>query len=117
VSDGVRKHPRVARPADVVWAMESRQLSGRAKVVDISLSGACLKVDAAFVGDRGAVISLLCPSIPTLPTKARVQWTRRAPGQPYVLCGVAFEVQSGSAEWSRWFNANVNTGAALASAR
>jgi hypothetical protein len=114
VSDGVRKHARVLRNADVVWALEGRQLSGRAKLVDISLSGACLKFEPAFAGDRGAPISLLCPAIPQMPPKARVQWTRSAAGQSYVLCGVAFEVQSG-AEWGRWFQAN--TGAALAAAR
>lgn len=108
MSDGVRKHARVTRNADIVWALEGRHVSGRGKLVDLSLTGACLKFDAAFAGDRGAAISLLCPSISALPTKGRVQWTRRAAGQPYVLCGVAFELHDSNVEWSRWFNANAN---------
>jgi hypothetical protein len=114
VSDGVRKHPRVLRDAAVIWAIEGRHISGRGKLVDVSVGGACLKFDVTFAGDRGAAISLLCPSIPSLPTRARVQWMRRAAGQPYVLCGVVFDI-AGSSEWTRWFNAN--TGVALADAR
>jgi hypothetical protein len=114
VSDGVRKHLRVLRDADVIWAVEGRRISGRGKLVDVSQTGVCVKCDVAFSGDRGAAIALLCPSIPSLPTRARVQWVRRAAGQPYVLCGVVFDT-AGSSDWSRWFNAN--TGAALAAAR
>ena len=50
MTEGVRKHQRVDRNIDVVWAIEARQLSGRGKIVNLSLSGACIKLDPSFVG-------------------------------------------------------------------
>ena len=104
MSDGVRKHPRIDRNIDVVWAIEARQLSGRAKIVNLSLGGACIKADASFNGDQSTTLSLICPTIPRLPTRAKVQWIRRvAGGQPHVLVGVAFTQQQNESEWTRWF--------------
>jgi len=104
MSEGVRKHQRVERNIDVVWAIESRQLSGRGKIVNLSLSGACLRIDATFAGDKTTTLSLICPSIPKLPTRAKVQWFRSVAGAtPHVLVGVAFTQQQNEAEWSRWF--------------
>jgi hypothetical protein len=106
MSEGVRKHPRVDRNLDLVWAIEARQLSGRGKIVNLSVTGACIKLDASFTGDKTAQLSLICPSIPKLPTRAKLQWVRRVAGaQPHVLIGVAFTQQQNEAEWSRWFEA------------
>ena len=107
MAEGVRKHPRIDRNIDVVWAIEARQISGRGRIVNISLSGACIKLDAAFTGDKNGVLSLICPSMPRLPTKARVQWVRRVAGvQPHVLIGIAFTLQQNETEWAKWFEAN-----------
>jgi len=104
MSEGVRKHERINRDIDLVWAIESRQLSGRGKIVNLSLSGACIKLDASFTGDTATALSLICPAVPRLPTRAKVQWFRRVAGvQPHVLVGVAFTQQQNEAEWTRWF--------------
>jgi PilZ domain len=107
MTDGVRKHPRVDQNIDLVWAIETRQVSGRGKIVNLSLSGACIRVDLAFAGDKTVILSLICPSIPKLPTKVKLQWVRRVAGaQPHVLIGVAFTQQQNEVEWTKWFEAN-----------
>jgi hypothetical protein len=107
MTEGVRKHPRVERNVDIVWAIETRQISGRGKIVNLSVSGACIKLDSTFGGEKNGLLSLICPTIPRLPTKARLQWVRRVTGvQPHVLIGVAFVQQQNEVEWGKWFEAN-----------
>ncbi len=107
MADGARKHKRVDRNMDLVWAIEAQRQSGRGKIVNLSVSGACLKLEATFPGDKNATLSLICPTVPKLPTKARLQWVRRVAGaQPHILVGVAFTQQQNEPEWIKWFEAN-----------
>ena len=99
MADGVRKHARAAKNCDVMWAGETGGRSGRGKIVDISLTGTKLQLDQQLKPGDG--LSIVCPTIPGLPSRGRVKWCRpQLNSSTTYFCGVVFEERSIDAK--RW---------------
>lgn len=92
MADGVRKHPRAAKNCDFMWAGETGGRSGRGKILDVSLTGAKVQLDQALT--PGDSLSVVCPSLPGLPPRARVRWCRPQLKSPAFLCGISFDERS-----------------------
>lgn len=102
----VRKQPRLLRDFDLVWAVETRRLSGRGKLVDLSVGGACIQLDRDLLTGPNVTMSLVCSKIPVLPTRALIKWVRQIkPGQPLYLYGLTFVHHDTPQRWIDWLNA------------
>jgi hypothetical protein len=102
--DDVRKHKRLEVELDLTWSIESQNLSGPGKLLDVSVPGACFRMEEPFVAKAGLIFTLDVPEIPAMPKQGRLRWYRKLPGRkPVFLCGVIFE--GGDTEaWNRWLD-------------
>ena len=109
MSEGVRKHKRAVQTLDVMWALDARGLSGRGRLLDVSISGACLQVDQPLPSGEGSTMSMMCSQVPALPAKVIVRWCRPIPGrQSAFLCGIKFiETAIDRARWDEWTAAHI----------
>lgn len=89
VSDGSRQSKRLDKDLEVVWAAGAGGRSGRGRLLDVSASGARLRVQHQL--RRGEMVSLVCSGMASLPGQAIVQWCRRTEAANGYHCGVAFE--------------------------
>jgi hypothetical protein len=105
VPSDVRKQARLLRDFDVVWAVESRRISGRGKLVDLSIGGACIQLDQDLSSGPNVTLSLVCSKIPVLPSRGQVKWVKQVkPGQPLYLYGLTFVHQNVPERWIDWLN-------------
>lgn len=109
MSDGVRRHKRVERNFDVLWALDGGRISGRARLVDISVGGMCLQIDQPLSPGDSSTLSLVSTQVSSLPTKGRVRWCRPVPGRPSAfLCGITFvESSIDTRRWADWVAVHV----------
>ena len=109
MSEGVRKDKRAAQALDVMWAMEARGVSGRARLLDVSISGACMQIDQPLPSGEGSTMSMMCSQVPALPTKGIIRWCRPIPGrQSAFLCGIKFvDASIDRARWNEWAAAHL----------
>lgn len=107
--DGVRKDNRAAQTLDVMWAMDSGGVSGRGRLLDLSISGACIEIDQPLPSGEGSMVSMMCSQVPALPSKAIVRWCRPLPGrQSAFLCGIRFvDTAIDRSRWNEWIAANL----------
>ena len=110
MSEGVRKDKRAAQALDVMWAMDSRGVSGRGRLLDVSITGACIQIDQPLPSGEGATMSMMCSQVPALPSKATVRWCRPIPGrQGAFLCGIRFvDSAIDRTRWDEWTAAHVD---------
>ena len=102
--DDVRKHKRLDVELDVTWAIDGQKLSGTGKLLDVSVPGACFRMQQPFAAKPGMVFTLESPDIPAMPKRGRLRWYRKLPGRsPVFLCGVIFEDQDNAA-WNQWLD-------------
>ena len=102
--EDVRKHKRFETELDLNWTIESQQISGKGKLLDVSLPGACFRMEQPFAAKANLVFTLDAPDIPAMPKRARLRWYRKLPGRaPTFLCGVIFE-ESDTAAWNAWLD-------------
>jgi hypothetical protein len=102
--DDVRKHKRLEMELDINWSIESQNLSGKGKLLDVSVPGACFRIEQPFVAKSGLIFTLEAPEIPALPKHGRLRWYRKLPGRnPVFLCGVIFEGGDHEA-WIQWLD-------------
>lgn len=102
MSDSVRKQDRLPRDFELVWAVTSLGLSGRATFVNVSIGGACIELNQVVALERGSAVSLVCSKIPALPSMAKVLWVRKSRATS-TLCGLSFAAQGSS--WATWIAA------------
>lgn len=104
MKNDVRTHRRLDVELPCTWAIESQNLSGPGKLLDVSLPGACFRMDQPFAAKAGLVFTLESPDVPALPKRGRLRWYRKLPGRvPVFLCGVMFEDQENEA-WNQWLD-------------
>jgi hypothetical protein len=101
--DSTRKHRRIAQGHELVWAIKARGVSGRGKLIDVSLSGACLEMNHEQAFDKGQTVSVVCSRLAALPATGTIVWVRKTNG--HILCGIQFAQVS--AGWVSWFNQQV----------
>jgi hypothetical protein len=76
---------------DVVWSIESQGISGLGTLLDMSRTGACVRINHPLTATTGLTFTLESEAMPSLPRLGRVQWYRRLPGRaPVFLCGLLF---------------------------
>ena len=98
----VRRHQRLDVEFAVTWSIESQNIAGPGTLLDVSVHGACFRMQQPFTAKAGLVFTLESPDVPTMPKRGRLRWYRKLPGKsPVFLCGVIFEDQK-SAEWVGW---------------
>lgn len=112
MSDGARKSPRLTRDFELVWAIESKSLSGRGKLVDVSIGGACLMLNQEQRLDKGTVMALVCSRLSALPSNGIVMWTRKS--GTGTLCGIEFS--QSNQRWTSWVGEQIALRAAAAKA-
>ena len=100
----VRKHKRLDVELDVTWTIETQNLTGLGKLLDVSAPGACFRMHQPFAAEARLTFSLEVPDIPAMPRRGRLRWYRKLPGRsPVFLCGVIFEDQENAA-WLDWLD-------------
>lgn len=100
--DDVRKCKRFDVELDLAWTIENQDVSGSAKLLDVTCGGACFRIAQPFSAPSAVTFALAAPELPVLPRRARLRWYRRLPGrQPMYLCGVVFE-DSDLTAWRAW---------------
>ena len=105
--DEPRKSPRVPKQISVEWEIVSQGLRGSGELLDLSATGARLRIETLFARTRGVIFTLESPAIPLLPRTARLRWFRWSHGlngpNPVVLCGLVFNEQGLDAKpWADW---------------
>ena len=104
IDDDGRKHKRFDVELDLTWTIESQKLSGPGKLLDVSLPGACFRMQTPFAGKANLDFTLDVPDVPVMPRRGRLRWYRKLPGHsPVFLCGVVFEDQNDEA-WIAWLD-------------
>jgi hypothetical protein len=97
-----RRYTRWSVEVDLDWSIQTQRLSGKAKLVDVSLLGASFVIHRFLSVERSVVFQLRTPDIPALPLSARLRWFRRLSiYPPALLVGVIFD-GAVSPEWSEW---------------
>jgi len=89
---------------EVRWAICGQNVSGTGVLVDVSLGGACIRIDRVFSAKAGTTFELHAPDIPAMPSLAKLRWFRGVGrGQPQVLCGLIFlDQQLNTTHWAEW---------------
>jgi hypothetical protein len=99
-----RKHTRLEVELPLTWTIESQNLSGMGKLLDVSAPGACFRMDQPFAAKAGLAFTLDAPDVPAMPRRGRLRWYRKLPGRvPVFLCGVMFEDPENDA-WNEWLD-------------
>ena len=100
--DDVRKCKRFDVEFDVDWMIESQGVSGKGKLLDVTMGGACFRITQSFTAPSALTFTMQVAELPAFPKRGRLRWFRRLPGRhPMFLCGVVFE-DGDLSEWSRW---------------
>jgi hypothetical protein len=104
-----RKHKRLGREIPVSWSIDAQQVSGDGLLMDVSLTGACLRLEHPLDGWTGAIFTLHADGVECLPRTARLRWFRRLGGPiPVYLCGLIFHEQGLHAKtWRDWLDAEL----------
>ena len=117
VFDDGRKHKRQKRDAvDLLWLVEGRQVAGKGRLVDISMTGLCVEMSgSAFPVQAGLTVFIQIPDIPVAPKRARLRWYRRVAHRSSVyLCGLIFLPPYDQA-WAEWVSEYIGEQEARAS--
>ena len=102
--DDVRRHQRLELELDVTWSIESQQISGIGKLLDVSVPGAYFRMTEPFTAKANLIFTLETAEIPQLPKRGKLRWYRKLPGRaPVFLCGVIFEDHDADA-WGAWLD-------------
>lgn len=103
----VHEHRRVKRVRVLmpfVWHLERLEWAGAGELIDVSLEGARLRLDAVSTPRPGELLTLVAPDLAILPAEAAVRWHRRLHTRvESYLCGVQF-VDAHQA-WAAWIAA------------
>lgn len=99
MASDTRKQPRLPRDFEVVWAIPSRGLSGRGKLVDVSAGGVCIEINQPLQLTANTPMSLMCSRLPQLPSTSSLQWARKS-GTARTICGLRFV--NASSTWASW---------------
>ena len=104
--DDVRKHKRLDVELELSWSIDSQGLSGPGKLLDVSVPGACFRIDREFVATAGLTFTLEATGLPALPKRGRLRWYRKLAGRaPSFLCGVIFiHEEAEKTAWSEWLD-------------
>ena len=102
-----RKHKRRCAEIPVRWTIDAQGREGEGMLLDISRTGARLRLTTDFDARGGATFGLRASTVPLLPRTARLRWFRRLPGRtPTYLCGVVFlQLGTNLEDWGEWLNA------------
>jgi hypothetical protein len=102
--DDARKFKRFETELDLTWTIESQNISGKGKLLDVGVPGACFRMQQPFVARAGLVFTLDVPDVPAMPKRGKLRWYRKLPGRaPMFLCGIVFE-DAESPEWNEWLD-------------
>jgi hypothetical protein len=100
--DDARKNKRFEVELDLNWSIEGEETSGRGTLLDVSLPGACFRMNQPFTAKSRMIFTLEAPDVPALPKRGRLRWYRKLPGRvPTFVCGVIFEDGDDPA-WTDW---------------
>ena len=99
--------PRPGSGAATSRPPAAHDASGDGVLLDVGSGGALLSLTGRFEGGKDAIFRLHAPSIPALPTHARLRWFRRELGRPpKFLCGLVFVEQGVHTKlWRDWLDA------------
>ena len=109
MSDDVHRHKRLDVELSLSWSIDGQGVQGSGKLLDVSLPGACFRIEQPFSADRGLTFVLESKDVPAMPKRGRLRWYRRLPGRdPKFLCGVIFDKCDDPA-WVQWLEAALST--------
>lgn len=99
-----RRHRRLRYDAPINWSIAAQALTGEGRLLDVSLTGARMRITGPINTQHGAVFRLASATIPALPPHARLRWFRRESAvHPHYLCGIVFETDAADhANWNDW---------------
>ena len=108
-----RRHFRVREHILVRWGIKDRTTSGNGSVLNVSISGALLKTDKAFVPSDNCELIIDSPEeqYGFFPRHGKVMWFKRLEDNPQgFLCGVKFNnfFGQGTQRLQQWVDEKVN---------
>ena len=98
-----RKHRRSATEIPVRWSVDAQGVGGDGVLLDISVTGARLRIAQRLQWTAGATFALSASDVPMLPPEARLRWFRCLDRRNSLfLCGLLFSEHVNANTWADW---------------